>query len=381
MKVLIIMAGFFPGEKYGGPPVSVDNFCALLGDVECYVVCKNHDKGETQQYPNLNSNWNRRPNCSVKYLDDSSFNMKNFENIVNEVNPDILYLQSLFQTCIMFCLIVAKRKNIKVLLAPRGELCAGAFKKKYKKLPYIAAQRFMGLIRDVYFQSTSDEETDAIQKWLGVSHEKVYFLTNIPSIPKADYVFEEKKTGKLKVIFLSRIHRKKNLLFALQCMKQISGNVQFDIYGPIEDEEYWNKCEQEMVTIPENIKLNYCGIIGHEDVHRTFAQYDIFFLPTLSENFGHVIAEALIVGCPVIISDQTPFNDVEENSAGWVIPLDNVNKYINTINQMVQINENGMHDLRISAQNYIKNKINIEQLGLQYRDVLQSICKNSEDRK
>lgn len=32
MKILIVMGGFFPGQKYGGPPVSVDIFCSLLKD-------------------------------------------------------------------------------------------------------------------------------------------------------------------------------------------------------------------------------------------------------------------------------------------------------------------------------------------------------------
>ena len=48
MKILIFMAGFFPGEKYGGPPVSIDNFCTLIGGVDndVYVVTTDHDLGE-----------------------------------------------------------------------------------------------------------------------------------------------------------------------------------------------------------------------------------------------------------------------------------------------------------------------------------------------
>ena len=42
MRILIIMGGFFPGKKYGGPPVSVDNFCTLMNE-ECFIVTTNHD--------------------------------------------------------------------------------------------------------------------------------------------------------------------------------------------------------------------------------------------------------------------------------------------------------------------------------------------------
>ena len=382
MKIMIVMEGFFPGGKYGGPPVSVNNFCSLYKDAACYVVCKNHDKGEEQQYSNITTDWNRRPNCHVKYLDDSSFKMNDFRHIVDEINPDILYLQSMFEVGVIPCLILAKQRNIEVLLAPRGELCAGAFKKKYKKLPYIAALRWMGLIRNVHFQSTSDEETESIRKWLGVSTSRIHFLANIPSIPLEDYDYQKKQTGTVKIIFLSRIHKKKNLLFALQCLKHVSAErVYFDIYGPIEDKLYWENCEQEMQTMPENVKLNYCGLASYDKVHETFAKYDLFFFPTLSENFGHVIAEALLVGCPVLISDQTPFSAVEDNNAGWAVSLDNAEKYIAVMNQIALFNESEMRNLRISAKKYIKEKISIDQLAKEYRNVFQSICGNGDSKK
>lgn len=50
MKILIVMGGFFPGQKYGGPPVSVNNFCSLFREDECYIVTKNHEKDESVPY-------------------------------------------------------------------------------------------------------------------------------------------------------------------------------------------------------------------------------------------------------------------------------------------------------------------------------------------
>ena len=38
MKILMIMPGFFPGKKYGGPPVSIDNFCSLMIGHEKYII-------------------------------------------------------------------------------------------------------------------------------------------------------------------------------------------------------------------------------------------------------------------------------------------------------------------------------------------------------
>ena len=52
------------------------------------------------------------------------------------------------------------------------------------------------------------------------------------------------------------------------------------------------------------------------------AKNHLFFLPTLGENFGHIILEAFCAGCPVLISDQTPWRDLEEKGVGWNLPLD-----------------------------------------------------------
>ena len=53
MKILIAMDGYFPGQKFGGPPVSTDNFCSLMCEHECYIVTKNHDLDEKTPYPGI----------------------------------------------------------------------------------------------------------------------------------------------------------------------------------------------------------------------------------------------------------------------------------------------------------------------------------------
>ena len=75
---------------------------------------------------------------------------------------------------------------------------------------------------------------------------------------------------------------------------------------------YWEKCQRIIDDLPENIQVKYNGTIGHEKVVREMASHDLFFLPTLGENFGHVIFEALAAGCPILISDQTPWRNLEK---------------------------------------------------------------------
>lgn len=365
MKILIIMEGFFPGKKYGGPPVSVDNFCSLMDNAECYIYTKNHDNNSIISYENLDVGWNERENCRVEYVSDSLYNKNGFETVIKEIRPDIIYLQGLFQSCVLPCLQLAKKLHIKVVLAPRGELCKGALSiHKYKKIPYIALVNILGLVRkNVVFQSTSDEETNAVHSYLKIPYDRIHYLTNIPSISKKKYEGIHKEAGKARFVSISRIHPKKNLISAIKYFNEIKGKAVFDIYGPIEDEEYWQECQKKIKKLPNNIEVNYCGLVSHDEVHEIFSKYDAFLFPTYSENYGHVIAESLIVGTPVIISDQTPWTDVNEYGAGWAIPLEQQSKYVEAIQCVVDSDNT---DQRKMVSQYISEKLDIEGLQKAY---------------
>ena len=374
MKILIVMGGFFPGKKYGGPPVSIDNFCSLMNEQDCYIITRDHDLFETERYQGIEDEWNNRGNCKVRYLSDEDYNINGFSKVFSDVKPDLLYLQGLFQPCVFPCLQLAKKYNVHVLLAPRGELCEGALSiHKWKKMPYIEVIKTLGLVKSIHWQSTSDEETAAIKRIMKATDDHIHRLDNIPSIPRKDYSRREKAVGEGRFVFLSRIHPKKNLLFAITLFKGVEGKVEFDIYGSIEDEEYWKQCQDEIKKLPENVKVEYKGLVGHDEVHEVFSQYDAFLFPTLSENYGHVIAESLIVGTPGIISDQTPWNGVGEKNAGWAIPLGNHTEYVRAINDIIISNSNRMEELSKRAKEYAKSASNLDQLKLKYCHAINSI--------
>lgn len=374
MRILIVMGGFFPGKKYGGPPVSVDNFCTLMDMHECFIVTQNHDMGESAVYQNVKAGWNDRGNCKVLYLTNAEYGSKKFEDVIREINPNIIYLQGLFQNCIIPCLTLAKKYHIPVMLAPRGELCAGAFKKKYKKIPYILFLKAFGLISNTYFQSTSEEESNAIIRILGVSKDRVFYLTNIPSIPSIRIFRMPKKEGSAKFVFLSRIHPKKNLIGAIHFFTAVKGKAVLDIYGPIEDTEYWNQCREEIKKMPTNVQINYCGLVAHDEVFRTFSQYDAFIFPTFSENYGHVIAESLVVGTPVLLGrGSTPWDDID-GVAGFVGQLSDNEAFSGYIDNIISMNQEAYGQLSKSIEQYIKKKLNIKELRDCYSSALEIIC-------
>jgi glycosyltransferase involved in cell wall biosynthesis len=99
------------------------------------------------------------------------------------------------------------------------------------------------------------------------------------------------------------------------------GEIQFDIWGPIDDGAYWETCQEQIRRLPNSIHVSYKGPVPQEQVRHVFAEYHFQILPTLGENFGYVILEALAAGCPVFISNQTPWRNLQAAGIGWDLPL------------------------------------------------------------
>ena len=79
MKVLIITEGYFPGNNYGGPPVSINNLCRLLKDkADFFIITKDHDFKNRKRYDNITDGWNKSPEASILYCNDSKYNYNTF---------------------------------------------------------------------------------------------------------------------------------------------------------------------------------------------------------------------------------------------------------------------------------------------------------------
>jgi glycosyltransferase involved in cell wall biosynthesis len=379
-SVLIFTAGFFPAKRYGGPVVSVFNLCALLKDeFKFFIVANDHDLGSKEKLSDIKQGWNEHEDYSVLYLSEDEKIAETYNMIIDEVNPQSIYLNSLFDYRFTIPILrIAKEKSIKVILAPRGQLCKNALKKKYKKIPYLILYKKLLKYRNIKYQATSMEELESIEKYIGVEKSAITLLENIPSLPKNIPERLEKNPGSVRLIFLSRIHPKKNLIGAIRLIKDLEGDVLFDIYGPIEDEKYWALCQKEIKACKKNIKVNYMGEVSHDKIHETFSKYHFFLFPTFSENYGHVIVESMLAGTPVIISDQTPWNDVKKENAGFVLNIKEINCNNHTMNLVLEMQTDKYIHLHKNCLNYIKRCANFQKMKQNYSFLFHNPKNHSE---
>ncbi len=143
----------------------------------------------------------------------------------------------------------------------------------------------------------------------------------------------------------------KNLETALAILSRLSGlAIEFNIYGTLEDTDYWRRCEAAIAALPPNIRVAYRGPVQPEDVETVLSGYDAFLLPTLGENYGHVIREALSAGLPVLISDRTPWRGLEARGAGADLPLDDLDAFARRIRDWAALSPERFEDMRRAAR-------------------------------
>ncbi len=330
-KILCFTSYYLPGFKSGGPLRSLLHMQEWLGDeFEFGIVTRNRDLGERAPYPDVETRtWRAVGGASVWYLPAPQWLPGPILKAVREYQPDALYFHSSVDFSLTVVPLMLRRlgfipRRLPVLVAPRGEFSPGARSiKQGRKRAFFRAARLLGLYDGVTWHATKDEEEAQIRSLWG-RQATVVVAPNLPSRQSAAPLPDRppKQAGGLRLAFLSRISRMKNLHGALALLRDVAAPVQLDIYGPREDPAYWQECEALLGRLPPNIEARYRGGLPPDEVLRTLATYDAFLLPTLGENFGHVIHEALLAGCPVILSDRTPWRHLAEAGVGFDLPLD-----------------------------------------------------------
>ena len=344
--VLTFAAFYLPGYKGGGPIRSVANLAyGLKEEFDFRIVTSDRDLGDRSPYPGIRVNaWQVVAGVRVFYLSPGPLRWWRIVRLLLVGDFDLIYLNSFwsrpFSMLPIWLRLLGVARRIPVLLAPRGEFSPGALGiKESRKRFYFAFGRFLGIYAGVTWHASTQREAADIKHVLGsmprISIAKPFCSSRVaiasdllvqspPSSSGTNPLAPTKVPGSLNVVFVSRICRMKNLSAALEILAGVREDVHFNIYGPIEDTAYWAECRRLIKELPPNVRADYRGELPHTQVAGVFRIHQLLFLPTLGENFGHVIGEALMAGCPVLISDQTPWRQLREERVGWDLPLDQV---------------------------------------------------------
>ncbi len=345
-KILISADWFAPGFRGGGPIRSCVNFSYAMRDrYDIYVLTADRDLADEKPYPSVtqfNAWVTFDDNIQVNYLSPENQSLSFIQGEIEKVNPDFVYLNSMWSvhyTIKPLILFWQGKIKGKVVLAPRGMLHKGAMQYKgMKKKLFLALFKLLGVNKKLTYHATDEQERKDIRKWLTPGNAEITVVSNFPDSRQLPFSSSGKIKDDLKMIFISRIAAKKNLILALRVLdrlKGMEGEITFNIFGPIEEKDYWEECKNIINRLPANMKVNYQGEILPQNIQAEIHKHDLFVLPTFGENFGHAIFEAFLAGRPVLISDQSPWNNLKEKNRGWDIPLEREPEYSDAIKKAV----------------------------------------------
>jgi glycosyltransferase involved in cell wall biosynthesis len=374
-KILVFIDWFLPGYKAGGPVQSCANLIAHLKDFYDFsVVTRDTDYCEETPYKGITSDeWTFLPDGTrIYYISKNKLYRNTIKQILKSEEFDILYLNGVYS--LYFTLIplyymkrlLSLRLDMKssgkmVVVAARGMLADSAIAvKKTKKKIFIHSANILNLFNNVVFHATNETEASQILQNFGKI--KVRIAPNLPRNLDISAKIRQKETGILRLVNVARISPEKNLGYAIEVLANVKSKVILDVFGPVYDQQYWNECQKKIAKLPPNVKVQFKGSIPGDQLLEVFQSYDFLILPSRGENFGHVIFESMIMGCPVIISDRTPWKNLQERSAGWDIPLTEPHQFAAVIEKCAGMSEAEYQFLSDGAYSFAKSFANKEEL-------------------
>jgi glycosyltransferase involved in cell wall biosynthesis len=330
-SILIALPHYRPGWKAGGPTRTIANMVEHLGDEFSFrILTSDRDYGDDRAFPGLEADrWQRVGKADVLYMSPERRNLRAFACVLDATHYDVLYLNSFFSPQFTIAPLLAYRLGLarrhSCVLAPRGEFANAALRlKPLKKSAYFRTACAIGLYSGLRWQASSAFEVTDIEHHLPRIAKDIAVVANLPppiengSGPTPELIGNQQP---LRLVLLSRVSRMKNITFAIGAVTSSPVPVHLDIWGTIEDPSYWRECMAMTARMPEHVRVEYRGSASFERVTEILASYDMLFLPSQGENYGHVIAESLSVGTPVLISDRTPWRNLRQEGVGWDLPI------------------------------------------------------------
>ncbi|WP_207690987.1 glycosyltransferase [Desulfonema limicola] len=266
----------------------------------------------------------------------------------------------------------ARRLNIPLIINPRGMLEPWAIQfKAWKK--YFAWKLYQN--RDLHtaalFCATAEQEYENIRK-LGFK-QPIAVIPNGVDLPK----WQRPSCSQSKIhtaLFLSRVHPKKGLLNLVKAWTMVKPeNWQVIIAGPDEN-GHLKEVETAVLKAGLQAVFKFAGSVEGKEKSDLYLKSDLFILPTFSENFGVVVAEALSYGVPVITTKGTPWEGLTTHKCGWWIDI-GAESLAEAVQQAVLLTDEQRFEMGKQGRKYVERSFGWEKIAEDMISVYQWVLK------
>lgn len=242
---------------------------------------------------------------------------RDWRNLLDVFRPDIVHINCCWMPQCALAQRVAQQAGYKVVLTPHGMLEPWIIARHYwtRKVPALWLYQREAVKKADYLHATAESEKNNLLK-LGYNS-KIAVIPNGIEVENISMKKSWKRTG--KILFLSRIHVKKGLDFLIEAVAALKDRMQgYEVWIAGEGEQsYIEELKRLAGRLGIAKQVRFLGGVYGDRKWQMLREADLFVLPTHSENFGIVVAEALACGTPVITTQGTPWQELESWHCGW----------------------------------------------------------------
>lgn len=315
VDVVQVIAGL--DQRDGGPSYSVPRLTAALitnGIGSSVLSVANGPADDRPDAFFYRPSWSRIP--LLRGLRSSSA----LKAALNQraISTDLLHVHGLWLMPNVYAGRAAKRAGKPLIVSPRGMVAPAAlsFSRRRKAIFWRLLQGPAYAEAALWHATSSDEAADI--RAFGVQC-PIAVIPNGIDLPQQSAIHADSADRRI-LLFLSRLHPKKNLPNLLEAWGRTAAerpNWDLVIAGPDEGGHSAElKAQVASKAIP---RVQFPGPLYGAAKDRLIEHSDLFVLPTLNENFGIAVAEALATGVPAIVTKGAPWQGLDAERAGWWI--------------------------------------------------------------
>ena len=339
----------------GGVAAYISVLSAELGKlVELHIVTSDEGGKEVEI-----------PNAVVHRIRTGLLCYFSAKKILSELRPNVVHINGCWQPQLAFFQWAAQGLRIPVVLSPHGMLEPWIIKRHFWTRKWPAIQLYQrGLVKRAdYLHATADVEKENLLR-LGWNS-RIAVIPNAVNIE--DLPLKNNWSPQRQIVFISRLHVKKGIELLLEALRHLKPDLDgYEVIIAGEGEPYYVETLKKAAIsfgLSEVVKF-VGGVYGAEKVS-LLQSADFFVLPTYSENFGIVVAEALACGTPVITTHGTPWRELEENECGWYIPI-GANAMEETLKKAISVKEKNLERMGRNGRYLVESSFSSQGVALRF---------------
>ena len=371
-----VIAAYKPAYGYGGPTMSVARLSEMMITNGLQITVFTTTANGKKELPVNTGQTMLVDGVPVVYFnritkDHTHFSPKLLIAVWKNVRSfDIIHIHAWWNLVSMLSCMIALVRGVPVIFSPRGTLSAYSFSNKNKGIKHFI-HTFIGkpLLNRCHFHVTSAHEAAAVRNIL--TPKSLTIISNFVKIGEQGTKDTRQVNVPVKLLFFSRIERKKGLELLLDALPKVTLPFHLTIAGN-GDPAYVQALKSMVTRNGMSDAVTWAGFVNTEKFD-LIRQHDLLILPSYDENFANCVIESLSVGTPVLISENVGLSEyVKSKYLGWICKSDTLDISI-YLNDILLTKNKELLRIKLTAPGIIQKDFSDRSLAQQYIQLYQTL--------